>query len=160
MRFLNPLFVFLAGMGLLASPATASMVEIPITPTNLATQDFVFSGSTNAVQGAVIFHITVTNTQADIFADSFASVAFIHHKRFKDGGLEISGEAVKPPILVNAEKKARVWKTEFSVPRELLKNPDLFFSFGFTEHIIINGRVELMPSVSEYRLKLQDFVKP
>jgi len=38
------------------------MVEIPITPTYLVAHEFVFSVSRNAVQGAVIFHVTVTNS--------------------------------------------------------------------------------------------------
>jgi hypothetical protein len=155
-----PLFIALLVSLALASSTSATMVEIPITPTNLVGDKFVFSVSTNAVQGAVNFQVTVTNTQADIFSDSSASVALIHHERFPDGGEEISGEMPKPAIPVTTEKKARVWKAEFTVSRELLTDPDLFFSFGVFEHAIINGRVVFMPSITEYRMKLQDFVKP
>jgi hypothetical protein len=151
------LFIALVILVGLASTATATMVEIAVTPTNLANDEFVFSVSTNIGQGAVVFDVSVTNTQADIFSDSTASVALIHHKRFPDGGLTISGEMPKPAIPVSLEKQARIWKAKFTVPRELLKDPDLFFSFSVYEHGIINGKLEFMPSLTVYRMQLQDF---
>ena len=144
----------------LVSSTCATTVELPVTSTNLDTYGYLFSVLPNAIRGDVTFHITITDKKYDIYPDSGASVCIVTHKKLDDGGLLVSSQAVEPPIQVALEKGTRVWKADFAVSRELLKNPDAYFVFSVLAHSTINGKIVPMPSLTCYQIRLQDFAKP
>ena len=142
------------------SSACATSVRIPVTPTNLDTYFYVFSMLTNATSDGMAFHVTITNKQNDIFPDSSAGVDVVVYKEHADGGREGSIGPVKPEIPVTLNKEKRVWTADFTVSRELLKNPDICFVFSELAHRTVNGKTMAMPSITFYELRLQDFAKP
>jgi hypothetical protein len=144
----------------LVSSASATTVELPVTPTNLDTYGYVFSVLTNAIRDGVTFHVTITDKKYDIYPDSGASVDIVTHKKLDNGGLLVSSQAVEPAIQVTLEKEVRVWKADFVVSRKLLKNPDVYFVFSVLAHSTINGKSVPMPSLTCYQIRLQDFAKP
>jgi hypothetical protein len=150
---------FACWLGLLSS-ASATMAEIPVTPASLDTGGYLFAVSTNAAGTNVIFHIQITSKNYDIYPDSGASVDVIARRHLDDGGLMVSSGAAEPAVQVHLEKGARVWKADFAVPRESLKNPDLYFVYGVIAHTTVNGKTIPMPSITSYQIKLQDFAKP
>jgi hypothetical protein len=142
------------------SSACATSVEIPVTPTNLDTYVYVFSVLTNTASDSVTFHVTITNKQYDIFPDSSASVDMVVHKKHANGGREGSIGPVKPEIPVILKKEKRLWRADFTVSRDVLKNPDVCFVFSELAHTTVNGKTIPMPSITFYELRLQDFAKP
>lgn len=146
---------------LVFAPSTwATSVELPVTPTNLDTYSCTFSVSTNATRYGVAFHVTITNQQFDFYPDSTADVDLVIHKKLADGSLEGSVGPVTPAIPVALKKEKRLWTADFTVSRELLKNPDVHFVFGVLAHSTVDGKVIPMPSITFYELRLQDFAKP
>ena len=143
----------------LASSACALVVEYPVTPTNSDTYSYVFSVSTNATQGGVAFHVTITAKKFDIETNSGVSLEVITRKK-TDGNLTVSSQPVEPVIQVAVEKEKRIWKADFNVLRESLKNPDLYFVFGVPVYDTINGKRIPMPDADIYQIRLQDFAKP
>ena len=145
---------------MLNSQARGTMVEIPVTPASLEQHDYVFSVEAGATNDAVTFHIAITNKNYDIYGDSGVYVCVITHEKPPGGGLEISSHGVQPDISVSVEKEPRVWRATFTAPRELLKNPDAYFTYNVLAHSVINGKTIAMPSVTCYELRLRDFAKP
>ncbi|MGO8925990.1 MAG: hypothetical protein ACLQU3_03710 [Limisphaerales bacterium] len=142
------------------SSTWATSVELPVTPTNLDTYFCTFSVLTNATKDGVAFHVTITNKQSDIYPDSSADVDMVIHKKLADGGMEGSVGPVTPPIPVELKKEKRLWTADFTVSRELLKNPDVHFVFGVLAHSTVDGKIIPMPSITFYELRLQEFAKP
>ena len=153
-------FIALIVWSAFVSSACASSVELPVTPASLDTYAYAFSVSTNATGDSVAFHVTITSKQSDIFPDSSAGVDRVVHKKLSDGGLENSIGSVEPVIPVTLKKEQRVWTADFTVSRELLKNPDICFVFTALAHVTMNGKTVPMPSAEFYELRLQDFIKP
>jgi hypothetical protein len=144
----------------LVSSVRASSVEIPVTPTNLDTYGCIFSVLTNATQDGAAFHVTITNKQYDIYPDSSAGVDMVIHKKIANGSEEGSVGQVTPAIPVALKKEKRLWTADFTVSRSLLKNPDAYFVFSVLAHSTVNGKIMPMPSITFYKLRLQDFAKP
>jgi hypothetical protein len=142
----------------IALSAHASSVEYSVTRTNLDTYFCVFSVLTNATSDGVAFHVTITNKQYDIFQDSSAGVDMVAHKKSGNGCLEGSIGFVEPVIPITLKKEKRVWTADFTVSRELLKNPDVCFVFGVLVHRTINGKTMTMPSADFYELRLHTWV--
>jgi hypothetical protein len=142
------------------SSACAESMELSVTHTKLDTYFYVFSVFTNATRDGVAFHVTVTSKQYDIYPDSSAGVDMVIHKKLANGGLEGSVGPVEPVIAVALKKEKRVWRVDFTVSRELLKNPDVCFIFRVQAHDTINGKTVPMPSADFYELRLEDFTKP
>ena len=152
-------FAFIIWLATLWS-VRADSVELPVTPTNLDAYVCTFSVSTNATMEGVAFHVTITNKQSDIYPDSSGNVDMVIHKKRPDGGMEGSVGPVMPAIPVVLKKKKRLWTADFTVSRELLKNPDAYFVFSDLAHSTVNGKIIPMPSITFYELRLQDFIKP
>ena len=133
--------------------------EIPVTPDALNQGDYVFSVSTNSVQDCVAFHVMITNKRYDILPDSGAHVLMVIHKQIAEDGSDESIGPVKPSIPITLKKEKRVLTAHFTVSRELLKNPEVFFVFGVLGHSTMNGKVIEMPSITFYEFRLQDFAK-
>lgn len=135
--------------------------EIPVTPTNLDTYFYHFSVSTNATSRGVAFQVTIKSKQSAIYPDSVAEMENVIHRQLTNG-TEVSIESTKPAIPVALKKKKRLWTADFTVSRDLLKNPDLSFVFTVAAHgaSAINGEAIPMPLVAFYELRLQEFVKP
>jgi hypothetical protein len=57
-------------------------------------------------------------------------------------------------------KEKRIWKADFTVSWESLKNPDFYFVFGVPVYDTINGKRIPMPDEDIYQIRLQDFAKP
>lgn len=143
----------------LISSACATSAEIPITPTNLDAGGYVFAVVAKPTGSNVSFHVIITSKKEDIYPDSGAVVDIITREKLPNGGLQISSEDVKS-VKVTLEKGNRVWKADFIIPRELLKNPNLYFEYAELAHVMINGKITPMPSMTCYQMRLQDFAKP
>jgi hypothetical protein len=83
----------------------------------------------------------------------------ITHKN-SGGGLLVSSQPVTPAIQVALVKEKRIWKADFTVSWESLKNPDFYFVFGVPVYDTINGKRIPMPDEDIYQIRLQDFAKP
>jgi hypothetical protein len=133
-------------------------VEIPVTPTSLDTYFYTFSVSTNATQGGIAFHMTMTAKRTDIDTnDSGADLEIVTHTKTSNGGLLCSSQKLDSSISVTLKKEKHRWTADFIVPSELLENPDLYFSFNFLAHRVVNGKSIPMPSVTRYEIRLEDF---
>jgi hypothetical protein len=139
--------------------AFGDSIEIPVTPDALNQGDYVFSVTTNSVQDGVAFHVIITSKRYDILPDSGAHVDMVIHKQIANGGIEESIGPVKPGIPISLKKENRVWTVDFTITREVLKNPEASFVFSVLGQLTVNGKVIEMPSVTFYELRLQDFAK-
>ncbi len=156
-RSLIALFVWL----LFVSSARATSAEIPVSPANLDTFSYTFSVSTNASKDGMAFHVTITSKQSGIYPDSDAYVGRVIHKKLDNG--DPAGGSIgpaQPAIPVALRKEKRVWTADFTVSRELLKDPELHFVFSVLAHSTVNGKTIPMPSLTFYELRLQEFAKP
>ena len=62
---------------------------------------------------------------------------------------------------VTLKRNGRIWKADFTVLRESLKNPDLYFVFEMTPYVMDkNGKRIPIPSAFMFEIKLQEFLKP
>ncbi len=132
--------------------------EIPVTPTGLDTYFYIFSVSTNATQGGIAFHVTMTAKTTDIDTnDSSAGLEIVTHTKTSGGGLLVSCQPWEQSMPVTLRREKRSWMADFIVSSELLKNPNLYFNFGFLAHSVVNGKSIPMPSVTRYEIRLEDF---
>ena len=136
-------------------------MEHLVTRTNLDSYPYTFAVLTNATNGGVAFHVTITSKKSDIYPDSRVNVDRVIRRRGADGSLEGSSVGpVTPAIPVTLEKENRVWKADFTLPRELLADAGVCLVFSELTHSTVNGKVVAMPSTTFYELRLQDFTKP
>lgn len=138
--------------GLILS-ASGSSVEFPVTRTNLDQYKYLFSVSTNATRDGVAFHLTVSAKAGEILSDSTAGLAVVNNTKNTR-----SIEPVPPATRVTLKKDKRVWKANFTVSAELLKQPGLCFVFTETAHATADGKSIAMPSEDLYEIRLQDFL--
>lgn len=137
--------------------ASGTSVEIPVIPASLDTYSYVFTVSTNATRGGTAFRVTMTAKTTDIDTnDSSAGLDIVTHTG-DGGGLLISCRSLEPAIPVTLSMGKRRWMADFIVSSDFLKNPDLYFDFGFLAHSIVNGKSIPMPSVTRYEIRLEDF---
>ncbi len=142
-------FAVLLSVVAFVSPAYALVSEVSATPRNWETDSYLLSVSTNAAQGGIAFHVTVTAKRFDIEANSWAGLEIMTPKLF-------SVTYSKPAIQVALEKGERVWKADFTVSRESLNNPDLYFAF----RVPYDPKKISMPDSYVFQIRLQDFAKP
>ena len=129
-------------------------VEFAVTPKSLGQGNYVFSISTDAARDATSFQVVITAKTNDFPSDSSVSLNIITNW---PGGSQIT--AVVPPISVTLKKEGHIWRTDFTVPREQLKNPGLCFIFTEPVGFVVNGK-KRTDSAIFYEIKLQDFLKP
>jgi hypothetical protein len=150
--FVPPIFWLVI---VLSAPGT--ILEIRVTPNNLNKHPYGFTVSTNATRDGVAFHVAIAAKTEDIYPDSGAGLQTVTHK--KDGrGLHISSESLKPAVQIILKKERRVWQADFTVARDILKDPDVYFVFNVLTHETIKGKSITMPSVDCYQMRLQEFV--
>jgi hypothetical protein len=138
-------------------PACGLSIEIPVTPSGLVQGQCAFSILTNAVEGGVFFHVTITTTNSDVISNSTAGLCIVTH--WNHGGSQIM--AAKPRIRVTLKQDDRMEKADFTVSSELLKNPDLCFVFTVYQYAITkDGKRIPIPSAIFYEIRLRDFLKP
>ncbi len=150
------------------SVARANNTEIPVTQTNLNTLLYSFSVSTNATNGGVAFHVTITHKRFDIYPDSTADVGTIDRKQITNAAarafpqpiFEATFEPLKPTIPVALKKEKRVWTADFTAPRELLSDTNACFVFSVPGMEKSKNKTDPLPPADLYELKLQDFAKP
>jgi len=139
-------------------PTYGLSMEIPITPDSLGQGQCAFSISNNAVEDGVSFHVIITAKSSEIISNSTAGLSIVKHWANTNGSSsEITG--VKPAAKITLEKNNQIETADFTVTRELLKNPDLYFVFTVQHYDTLNGRRIPASSADFYEIKLQDFLK-
>lgn len=131
--------------------ARATMVQIPVAPTNLVQGDYTFAISNSVVSNGIAFHVTVTSKLEPILPDCGLTVGIVRQTTNS-----FSSEFAQPVIPVKLKKGERVWEADFVVSQKL--PPDLCVLFSTLGHITVNGKLEAMPSVTLYIMRLREFV--
>src|ERR1700722_8776204 len=99
-------------------------MEIPVEPKALDQGAYVFSVSTNAVQGGVAFQVKISAKTGDIYTNCNIGVSIVTHWRTDGtGGTKIT--PVQPAIPVTVKKDGRVWRADFTISRDQLKQTGL-----------------------------------
>ena len=129
-------------------------MEVPVTPNRLDVGGYGFSISSNATQDGTRFYVTVT-AKGDIPSECSLGLCKVTH--WTNG---YSIESVKPAIRVALQKTNRVWKADFTVPRQLLRSPRLCCVFTEQQNDVVRGVSSPSCSATFYTIKLRDFLKP
>lgn len=139
----------------LTSSAFGFSMIIPVTTNNLNQPAYIFSISTNAAQDGVSFHVTVVAKVGDIPSECTVGLCKVTYlKDFR------SIESAKPAIRVALQKTNRVWKADFTVPRQSLRSQRLCCVFTEQQSDVVGGVSTPSCSATFYAIKLRDFLKP
>jgi hypothetical protein len=114
--------------------------------------NYTFAVSARAVTNGIAFHVSVTSKSEPILPDCGLSVCV-----WTETTHSVSTAPAQPGIPVALHKGAQVWEADFVAPREL--PPDLVVIFSTLAHVTMNGKLEAMPSVTFYVMRVKEFVK-
>jgi hypothetical protein len=137
-----------------ALSAFGDSVEIPVTPRTPEQGGYLFLVLTNPVQDGTAFRATITRKSEIISSDSTVALCLVTPRM---NGFEI--HPLKPDIKITLKKENYIWRANFILSTELLKNPDLYLIYTECGHMVVSGKTVPMPSAAFYEMKLRDFMK-
>jgi len=138
-----------------ASPGRcrAEATEISVTPTGLEQHGFVFALTSRAVETGAAIHITIgfkEGTDLKYATTGLAKITPIENDRGK------ARHWVRVPGMeLKVTKGDKGWTIDFIAPKELPRQPDVYFIF--TVHAF-DSEGRSVPSADFYEMRLADFV--
>lgn len=151
------LLLLCSGFGAFSGRSQAMVGTVEITPTRLEVGNFVFNLDSHPVESGIALHITISFKDGVAPRNARAGVGrIIITGDYPNGSYSISGAAV-PEIAPKITKGDKGWMIDFIASKDLLRRPDLYFTFSV---FAFDNEGHPVPSGTSYQMKLMDFVKP